>query len=34
MTLYVPGAVLKEGENEVVLLEVEKVPHEGSGELQ
>lgn len=28
MTLYIPGPVLKPGENEVVLLEVESFPEE------
>ena len=32
MTLYVPGPVLREGDNEVVLLEVEEAPASPAGE--
>jgi hypothetical protein len=31
MTLYVPGPVLREGDNEVILLEVERVAREDAG---
>ena len=31
MTLYVPGPVLREGENEVLLLEVEQAPEQAAG---
>ena len=31
MALYVPGPVLREGENEVVLLEVESAPEQAEG---
>lgn len=31
MTLYVPGPVLREGANELVLLEVERAPREDAG---
>ena len=31
MTLYVPGPVLREGRNEVVLLEVERAAREEAG---
>ena len=32
MTLYIPGAFLRDGENELVLLEVEESPKKPSGE--
>lgn len=31
MTLYVPGPVLREGSNEVVLLELERPAHDEAG---